>query len=336
MKTTTALKPIMISWIAFSFVFSQSGYAAEPKITAEIQTTSPEETLSRDELQAVSLAGGLILKHVNRARTAIAMNKPEDAKTQVDQALKLVEIIRTAAPVHTITSRISAGDLQYESEEKVQPVYVPLFDDISRVSILSPVMAAKGAASNQMETAQNRTRQGQARQQEARSQGETGAGASQPSVPAAPVVSDVELRFTRVLFDIQIAEAHLLQAKKALAENNLLFADAALIAVLQGVIVEQGGIEMPLAKAAQNLTLANAMISQGDLVKAKTAMQETTDALRMYVRLAGEERSQEASALLGEMSEFTKSLGNKQQVPKEAPEKISRWQQQISGWFAAI
>ena len=94
----------------FCFSLSAQGQSrADDGITSNVKITI-KKTLSDEEHRALSEAAGRLLSHVNLARQAIADNKLDAAKEQVDKGLTLVKIIENAAPTYEIDAKIKSGD----------------------------------------------------------------------------------------------------------------------------------------------------------------------------------------------------------------------------------
>ena len=112
-----------------------------------------------------------------RARTALIAKDRGEATRHIEQAVLLTDIIRASLPVYDVKAEISAGDLTYEDREQVQETVVPIFDELERAALLSPVKNAKSDAQDQ--------------------------------ATEATAVVDVELVHTRAELDIDLARQHL-------------------------------------------------------------------------------------------------------------------------------
>lgn len=72
------IQPILIATLALG----GSAFAAEPRITAEIDAT-PESVLTAEEQRAVSLAAGRLSRHAYDANAALEQDDTESAAEEV-------------------------------------------------------------------------------------------------------------------------------------------------------------------------------------------------------------------------------------------------------------
>ena len=111
-----------------------------PRIVSKVDV-GPAVKLTPAESREVSFAAGRILKHVAQARRAIALKQHDQAKTHVDQALKLAGIIEGVLPKYKLKTEIKSGKLTYTDEEFITPEYITLLDELVRQDIIAPVCA---------------------------------------------------------------------------------------------------------------------------------------------------------------------------------------------------
>jgi hypothetical protein len=270
-----------------------------PRITAAMETKSLA-TLSPEEDRAVSLAAGRILKHVNQARVALAGKDAKGAKHHVEQGILLVRILEATLPKYTVKMRIAAGQLVYEDHGEEQPLFVPIYDGLEKVSILAPVEAAKEETAKESQSG------------------------------GAPVVAGVNLIKTRASLDVALTRAGLETAATALKEEKKTGeADAALALVQRGVIMKHLKIDLPLEQARANLWLAKELVIESKHKEAQTALREATDALEAHEKGADESHARESRELRKQISQLATSIETESQG---AIEKIMGWWEQLTNW----
>jgi len=298
-KVTTAISVVVMFT---SIGFQDIGTAAENRISAQIQTTV-ENTLNKEEKRYVSLAAGRILKHVNQARFAIAMNAPSASIAHVEKALTLVDIIKSVAPVYSVEAKIEAGDIKYEDTDRIRPLYVTIHDELDRISVLSPVMEAKKMIADT-----------------------TGTQSS-----GGPLVSNAYLSYTRVFFDVAFAEEHLLVARNKLNAENMQLADRLLLTVQLGVLFEYKSMDLPLTRASENLLLAKTFFEEKQIPDSKIALQAAVEALNIYEKRIPRETAGEVGELRSEIVSYIPKIAEGQ---VGVTEKITGWWDRLVVWFA--
>ncbi len=83
---------------------------AQERISSEVKVAAGRQ-LTNKEKQALSVAAGRILIHVNHARNHIRHKQGKEALRQVEKALTLAKIIETTVPEYRIMSTIRGGNL---------------------------------------------------------------------------------------------------------------------------------------------------------------------------------------------------------------------------------
>jgi hypothetical protein len=286
--------------ILFAILATQA-FAAAPRITATSRA-EPSHTLTPAERRAMSLAAGRILRHAYLARQAVAEEDGQRAESEVDQGLKLVQIIEKVQPKYKVTAEIKAGDLSYSADEVVAPPLVPIYDEVGEVELLAPVVAAK----------------------------------KEQQVGREDVVEDVSVEHTALSLNLAFAKAGLTQAKKALRDSDLKRADAALAVVQRSAVFEIDALDVPLATARENLFTAKLRVGRGDSEGAKEALDAASKALDGYAELAGDERSKEVRQLQSEISKLSSDLasgGGKASATADVEEKILSWWDRVVQWW---
>lgn len=342
---THVMRRSLIMLAALMMVMSSSAYSAEPGKDARSKKSddasprirskvdiAPSKRLTGTESREVSFAAGRILKHVTQARNAIADHQHDAASKNVDQGLKLIEIIDHVLPHYSVKTEIRAGDLVYVDEDDVARTFVTLFDELAHRDIITPVLRAKKEAETQAGTAK-------AEVKKTERTNAVHADDKNPA-PAAPVVALEDIDYTAVKLDLRFASRMLEVAKQNLKEKDHkwhLQADAALLALQAGaVIFEYEEVDLPLEQAADNLKLAEGEMRLGRSEEAKVALRVVGDELKQYEKSAGENRAKEVRQVSQELDKLTTELAKGKPSDKRGTElanAISGMWQRVTTWF---
>ncbi len=279
---------------------SPAVFASTPRIISNVDA-KPETTLTAQEEQGLSIAAGKLLNHVDHARNDLKVKNIIGAKHEVDKALTLGNIIKTAMPSYLVTTKLAAGQYKYEDQSKVQPLLVTLHDELNVETVMGPVRAAKREAAKKFA-------------------GETG-----------QVVQDVKLHESRALLDVGLALSGLEQARKYLLENKSSSADNALSIIQTGVVTEYVVSDLPLERVQANLVLARQAIKDNKFDQAKLALQVAQDSLQEYEKTVGSNRARESSQLRAEIQSLSASM--QQANAKASQEKLTNWWNTVTHWF---
>jgi hypothetical protein len=274
--------------------------ADKPRITSDIKV-APAYELSADEQKAISHSASRILKHADQARDALAEKSYKDAEKNVDQALRLVEIIENVMPDYKVKAEIEAGDLTYSDEENVKPATVTIYEELEKREILTPVKEAK--------------------QKEAEKKAEK----ENLSLPV-----DIDLVSTKAELNVAAAKASLEEAKKNLKDKKYKAADTDLRSLQTDVILTYAEVDLPLTTARKNLVIAKNLVDSGDFREAEFVLNVATDALERYEESVGEHRAKESKELRDEINKLSKKLS---QDPEASSNKLEEWWNKILEWF---
>ena len=292
---------LTVAIISLTALMTLSSLAADA-ITSSVNATPPPKKLTSDEWRAMSLAGNRILKHTDQALTALADKKNDEATTNIDQGLKLVEIIDAALPASTVTTDIKSGALSYTDSDSVKPTFVPIYREYDTVDVLSPVTAQKQAK----------------------------AGAA--PVIAVPDVSYAGFDYTGVKLDLRLARQDLQTAEDLIKKDDTKAATAALQDILAtGVIFEYSSMDQPLARAMDNLRLAESELKADHPDQAKNALAGASEALKNYEKMTGDTGSKDVKKLYQELDEETKTVA--QEKPETFSPKVSDWWGRVKNWL---
>ena len=295
---------VIIVGILIAGILSTVPVLAKSRITSTIDA-QPTFKLTVEESQAVSVAAGRILKHVNDARVAIEEEKKKAALENVEKGLTLVQIIEQAVPRVKVKAEIQAGDIKYQHEEEEKQALIPIFEELDQVDVMGPTAGVKKEKS-------------------------AGSGEKRTG-PFAITYAGIE--FTSLELDLPFAKRNLGYAKKALKDNKLEDADSALQAIQsRGVLFELVEDHLPLREAADNLKLAEYEFKNGQAKDAETALKVASDALKDYEKTAGENRAEDVKKLHQEIDDLSGQLEH-QKDREGVTKKIASWWDRVAKWL---
>lgn len=284
-----------------------------PRIQATTET-KVSRTATDSEQRAISVAGGRILVHVDRARHNLMDKNKEEAKSELDQALKLVRIIKNAAPKYKTTTDITSGDEHYESDIEFTPRYVTLAADQYVDDIISPVAQAK------------------AKKRSGRYVKATGQTSDDKAVADASFVT-----YETISLDLIAADRLLTGAMSDITSGDLTVANTKLESLQDNaVLISADTVELPLLEAASNLDLARIELGKGNEMAALETLTKASARLKAYEKIAGNSKAKEVNALHHEIDELTKQLESESDLKsamKKADKKISEWWRRALSWY---
>ena len=287
---------------------SLPAYADKTRITAKTDV-KPLVTLSAQESQAMSLAAGRILLHVDNARVAIGVEDNKKAQKELDQGLTLIKVIENAQPKYKVTTTIKTGDVTYSDADEVSSRFVPVYNEQHIENVIAPVAQAKAKKS--------------------KGHGHKSAFLEDYSA----------WRQSTMKLNVVMAADALALAKKELDKGHFDNADMALsLLQSEGVVFEFYEVELPLTEAADDLKLAQLEVSEGKVEQAKATLKRTSDNLKKYGSIVGESRAKEVSKLRKEVDKLASTLTLKKgnhssNTLDKAEEKIESYWERAVRWF---
>lgn len=282
---------------------------ADSRITADIKVVPSGRPLTDEEKRAVSFSAGRILKHVDQARRAIAKQDKSTALMQIDKGLSLVKIIEQTIPPTLVKATIKAGHLQYQDEDQVKSLTVPIYQELDTVSIMEPVVAAQKAAS-------------------------TKDGKTAKNVPAKDKLEELGADYASITLNVGDAKAHLENAKAALTKGKFDAAAKDLATIQEGVTIAYALENGPLVDAREDLVLAQIHMDAGLRKEAQLALNDASASLTRYAK-AGGKYQEEAQNIRAEIAALTKEIEQSKEGPLEkVKEKIMGWWDRVRSWEA--
>ena len=278
--------------------------------------------LSPQEQSALSVAGGRLLMHVDRARDLLASNNADAAKSQVHKALTLAQIIERNAPTFQLNTTISAGDLQYADSDTIPSTVIPVYSEVSQISLIAPIARAKSSHGPAM----NRNEQSRTNQRIAQNRNSVTENMAQPTT-----VSDVALASTGVFLDVDGTKDLLEQVSDDLQANNSDRAQQHLQSIQQNVFLTFSAVDQPLVQARENLSLARAYAQSNRMDPAKKALSEAARALNEFENNTSQERAKDINNVRGNITNLHDNFPDN---AEQAAQRIQSLWQQLNGWSA--
>ncbi|MBI1389784.1 MAG: hypothetical protein GC154_15200 [bacterium] len=241
--TIPLLIALMVSGFALTAARSASADDSAPsKIMSSVTVKSATSEITGDEWRSLSYSAGLILKHVDQARIAIAQKNKDDALVHVNQGLTLVHIINNVLPPVVVETQIKAGDAVYHDRDQYNPFLVPIYNESIRYDILAPVMRAQN-----IET---------------------------------PQLLKAGVDYSTENLNVQTAGDDLNAAQRLLQNNDLIGADAVLNDLFnRSVMFETVQYELPISGVVRQLAISERQFNNGNYIAAEKALRQASDLL---------------------------------------------------------
>jgi len=286
-----------------------TGALAAGNITSKVDVTPPTKHLSGNEWRSISLSASRVLKHVDQALDALADKKSNVASTNIEKGLTLVKLVHGVLPATTVKTEISGAGLTYSDVDQFQPAFVPIFREYDAVDVVSPITEQKQAVTSSKS-----------------------AGSRDAAPRTAPEVTYAGADYSAIKLDLRLARRDLLAAQDAIKSGDTPAAQLALRDIQsRGVIFEFSDTRQPLARAMDNLRLAESELKNNHPDKARVALDGAKDALKNYEQLVGNSRAKNVQKMQKEIDDVSKNLP--QQKSESFSQKISEWWNKCLEWF---
>ncbi len=277
-------------------------------------TSQTRGTLSQEDRRQVSLLMAQVFQHVDEARRAVDAADVKRARHEVHKGRQALQVIRAVLPRTTVYTKTTApdGKVVYEDDREVQESRIPLFEGMLQARTYAPILAAK-------------------REQE-----------SEANDVAGIQVIESEAITTEVIADLNLIEAQLHRAVKALEENKPEEASKALAwAQVQGVGFHSHREDTPLAEARDAIWLAKRALEENNTVQARANLNIARRQLEVYRQVLPEDQRKDVTQMMTEVGQLEAKLRQEanQAQPASHAERTSqgnsaaRWWDQVNSWF---
>jgi hypothetical protein len=290
-------KPLALA-VALALAGLGPTIVSSPLSAATVQenvTVTPSRSVSPREDAIISAAGVKVLRHIAQARGDIHSKDPESARTELDQAEQLLDIIQAALPTTEVKDRIwvAKKHMEYEDTQDVLPELIPIYASLDDLVDIMPLDGAK----QHLDEAREHLKSG-----------------DKEKAKAALEATDAALQYTEVELPLNTTRQFVVAAKADLSKDNTQDADRALKAAEDSVVYLSFAVEQPLfaAKALLWQTALDLGAGQNDLAKA-----DLRDAIG-YLKTASESdqkpTQEAASELLGQARQLQQDLDAGQDI----------------------
>ena len=300
MKSTKQTNLIVLLVLTFLIFCITPSLAQQESEFVIIRNTTKEasHSLTNAEANALSHAAGLLLWHIDSAREklfavveaeevfnnleAVELDElKQSVKVELEQAQLLIDIINSAAPIYTIQTTLSTSDLDYDLDTIVQPVIIPIYEELLNFKVLSRIQDVKQSAALK---------------------------AANAGIPLELI--DTQLDYTKADIDIQTTQLLLNRALDNLTKDQLVQSDNDLKDIQLTVNFKFIDNHISLLKARQELYNAQQMMRSDNLVKSKIALSNAFNALAKYQKtlLPSSDRYLVIESLLTDIQLMNKNL----------------------------
>jgi len=276
MPSRFTIKPVAAALLAAAVI---SGPVLADDTFKKETTVLPGRSITPHEEARISTVAVKVLRHIADARGKLRGDAPdvEKAKSELDQAEKLLDIIQAALPTTKVKDRIwvAKKHLEYEDTQEVLPDLVPIYAGLDELVSYVPTAKAKGHL-NEAKQALEKGDKPKAREK-----------LEATDDALLYVEADLPLSSTRHLVS---------QAKVDLDKGDAKTADQALVAAEDDILFVSVSLESPLinAKAAlwrawQDYELGEKDYAKADLSEAVKHLERAAKSEDAVARKAAEE-----------------------------------------------
>lgn len=267
-------------------------------VYADIQekvSVVPGKSISPHEEAIISSAGTKVLRHIAQARADIHDKNSKSAKSQLDQAENLLNIIQASLPTTKVKDHIwvAKKHLEYENTQKVLPDLIPISTSLEELVDIMPVEAAK------QHLAQAKTHLKAGNKQKAKE---------------ALEATDAALEYTEVDLPLSSTRQLVAKARTELAKKKLDDANKTLETAENSVIYMSFSVEQPLFAAKSLLWQTVLDLDAGHKDLAKTDLQGALDNLQAASQSDQKPTQEAARQLLAEAKQLQTEMNTNADV----------------------
>ncbi len=242
-----------------------------------------EGQLSEADLNQASLLTSHVVKHINAAVQKLFDQNTRGAVNELENAQKLVKLVRDLLPVTTVTTIVkdAKGKEIYREMDKVQDDRIPLYQGMIAMEVVEPIIKAKKDEADLKGLRMDRT----------------------------------EVINTAVLADLNYIERKMNRAA-ALIENPEAALNQLLLAQSRGVEFVANPTDAPLVQVQQALRLAERMAAEGNETAARENLKIARAQLELYRELLGRENDSRIKQLEDDINGLMSKTGEKDTAQK--------------------
>ncbi len=255
--------------------------ASKEALVHEQVNANPLSRISPKEEGILSSAAAKVLRHIAQARSAIHKKEMETAKSELQQAETLLNIIEAALPTTEVKDRIwiAKKHLEYKDSEEVVPDLIPIYSSLDELVDFMPVKEAQ----EHLNKAKGHLEKGEK-------------GKAKEALEA----TDEALVYTEI--DLPLAGTrHLVsQALADLTKGDSQGAEKALQGAEKNVVFLSVGVDEPMVSAQSLIWAASQHYASGDKKLARSEVQQAITFLEAAQKSPDKLTRAEAGDLLNE------------------------------------
>ena len=292
-----SLKPIAAALLAACVVTGP--VLADDGIKEDVTVVPGRQITPQDEA-VISSAAVKILRHIAAARGDLHGDKPniDQAKSELDQSDKLLDIIQASLPTTKVKDHIwvAKKHLEYENTREVLPDLVPIYSSLDELVDYVPT----GTAKVHLDQAKKALQQGD--------KGKATEQLKQTDDALLFVEADLPLSATRNLVT---------QAKEKLAKGDGKAADKLLKSAEDNVVFISVSYQSPLIQAKSALWRATEDFRLQDKTKAKRDLAQAVNYLQQAAQSGDQITRQAAEKLVSEVRDLHQQIESGEQGLKD-------------------
>lgn len=262
-------------------ILATSGVATQNVLADDVHenvSVTPGRIVSPAEERTMARTAAHVLRYIADARSAIAANDIEKARSDLQQSLNLIDILKLQQPTAKVRDHIwvAKKHLDYESTEEVTADLVPIEADLTEIEDFVPVEKARSHIRS------------------ARAYLEKGNKAdAEKELKAA----DAALIYTEVDLPLSGTEQQIIAAQKALANQQPAKADKALKQAENGVQILSVAVAAPITQARDSIWQASKNYAARNYAAAKADIAEASAWLDKAAQSTDKTTREEATKL---------------------------------------
>jgi len=280
-------------------------FGSEGGYRTEVVSENVESAPGYDDQRQLSLLMADAFAHIDKASVALAADELKEAQKEVSKGREAVQAIRKMQPKTIVRTKTLASDGKpiFEDEITVQDTRVPLYEGILHARTLAPILAARR---NAMEI-------------------------------AGVQVVESERIVTEAIADLEVIDAQLARAAKALENNKPADASKALAeALVRGIDLRYTKEDKELASARDAIWYARRALEENNVTQALVNLETARQRLRIYREVLATDNRQDVDKMLREVEQLEAQLRQESRSQSTTAADRTRHTQQVTHWWDRV
>jgi len=295
METRSRILSLTIASILAASVVATQNVLADD-LHENVRVT-PGHTVSPAEERVMARSAARVLRQIADARSAIAANDIEKARSDLQQSRNLIDILKSQQPTAKVRDHIwvARQHLDYDSTEEVAVDLVPIEAELIEIEDFVPVEKARRHTRFAREHLKKGDKAGARKELEA---------------------ADAALIYTEVDLPLSGTERQVIAAQKALDNQQPAQADKALKQAEDGVQFLSTAVEAPITharnsiwKATKDYTARHFAAAKAELAEAGAWLDKAAQSTDKTTREQATKLKRSLKGLKGKMNKTTEGTG---------------------------